>query len=582
MSLQAAGVASRPAFLRYSSRSSLVLLLGFGFCLLAIGIGLRDPWPADEPRFALIAKEMLQTGEFWFPRRAGELYADKPPVFIWLSALAIATTGSIQAGFLLPSLLAGLGTLGLVMDLVRRLYGSRTAWLTGATLLATAQFVMQAKSSQIDMVLTFFTTLGAYGILRNALLGPSRAWWLLAWVSVGLGILTKGVGFLPLFILPAWVWLAAKGRAPRLPWTDIGAGLLVMLGVIASWGLPMILMASFGDGELAAYRDNILFKQTEERYLASWHHLQPWYFYLVEVIPWAWMPMVLGLPWAVPAWCRRIRRHDAAVILPLSAVMLILVFFSLSPGKRGVYILPAVPLLAISMAPLLPGLWVTPVMQKTAGLLLAVVSALLLAAGVAGSIGLGSLDRLALRHGVAPWHWWIFLGVVGAMLLGWLRLRRGGLALAFWLVAYWVSWSTWGYLLLESVRSPRGMMQAVATITGPQGWVAMPNFEEEFLLQARQPMVHFGYGTPSSEQLSRAFAWLQQAPDMRWMLIRQDRRADLDCIKLEHSRDLGFQNRAYWWLIPGTAFAGCQGDEHAAPLFVAPTTLTPLDGGATF
>ena len=172
--------------------------------------------------------------------------------------------------------------------------------------------------------------------------------------------------------------------------------------------------------------------------------------------------------------------------------------------------------------------------------------------------------------------------MIGAMLLSRLRLRQGVLALACWLVTYWVSWSTWGYLLLDEARSPRGMMQAVFTITGPHGWVAMPNFEEEFLLQARQPMVHFGYATRSPEQLSRAFAWLQQAPATRWMLIRQDRRADLDCTRLEQSRDLGFQNRAYWWLIPGTAFAACPGDEHAAPLFVAPTTLTPLDGGLNF
>ena len=88
-----------------------------------------------------------------------------------------------------------------------------------------------------------------------------------------------------------------------------------MVGVVASWGLPMIVMASFGDDpELAAYRDNILFRQTGERYAASWHHLNPWYYYLVEVIPWAWLPLVLALPWALPAWWRRIRRGDARIV----------------------------------------------------------------------------------------------------------------------------------------------------------------------------------------------------------------------------------------------------------------------------
>ena len=83
----------RPAFLRYRDGGVhrhgylpwLVLVLVV-VAMLASGIGLRDPWPADEPRFALVAQEMLVTGKFWIPHRGGELYADKPPIFIWLTA----------------------------------------------------------------------------------------------------------------------------------------------------------------------------------------------------------------------------------------------------------------------------------------------------------------------------------------------------------------------------------------------------------------------------------------------------------------------------------------------------------------
>ena len=37
--------------------------------------------------------------------------------------------------------------------------------------------------------------------------------------------------------------------------------------------------------EYAAYRDEILFKQTVGRYAAAWHHVKPWYYFIVEVIP---------------------------------------------------------------------------------------------------------------------------------------------------------------------------------------------------------------------------------------------------------------------------------------------------------
>src|SRR5690349_16114033 len=34
--------------------------------IIGTGVGIRDPWPADEPRFALIARDMVATGEWLF------------------------------------------------------------------------------------------------------------------------------------------------------------------------------------------------------------------------------------------------------------------------------------------------------------------------------------------------------------------------------------------------------------------------------------------------------------------------------------------------------------------------------------
>ena len=77
--------------------------------MLAAGIGLRSPWPADEPRFAQVAREMVESGQWLFPMRGGEPYPDKPPLFVWLVALFYLATGQLKVAFLLPSALAGLG-----------------------------------------------------------------------------------------------------------------------------------------------------------------------------------------------------------------------------------------------------------------------------------------------------------------------------------------------------------------------------------------------------------------------------------------------------------------------------------------
>ncbi|MAM58930.1 MAG: hypothetical protein CMN25_16565 [Salinicola sp.] len=560
-------------------RRAWLLLMLFAVILLGIGIGLRDPWPADEPRFALNALEMLRTGQFWFPHRGGELYPDKPPVFMWASALSIALTGSVRLGFLIPTTLAALGCLVLVVDLSRRLYGRRLAIMSGLTLLAALQFVLQAKTAQIDMMLTFFTTLGTYGLLRHALLGPSKRWWLIGWGAMGLGIITKGVGILPLALLPAWLWLAHRGSVTRIGVKDLLQGLTVLMLCIAAWGVPMIIMATIsGDPALAAYRDNILFKQTGQRYAESWAHLAPWYYYLLEVLPWAWMPLVLAFPWAIPAWWRRLRRGDAKIILPLTAVVLIVIFFSLSPGKRGVYMLPTLPLLVMALVPLVPGLFGKRKLHWLGFTLLAALGGVFLLTGILGASGLTALQRVAERHDVVPWAWWITIGAIAMGLLIGFRPHRGLWALSAWLIVFWVSWSTWGYALQDPARSPRDMMGKVVEITGDGAWLAMPDFDEEFLLQSRQPTVHFGDGTRNRDQFSRAFAWLQ-ADSSRWMLAIQREAEDYSCIDRSQMHDLGMQNGDIWWLVPAGAVGTCHSDADAAPLFVAPTTLSNKQDG---
>ena len=144
---------------------------------------------------------MLRSGDWLIPRVGGDLYADKPPVYFWLLAASMAVTGSVRLGFLLPSLLAGLGTLLLVYDLLRRVRGREVAFAGALMLLVTFQFVWQARQAQIDATLCFFTTLGLYGLLRHLCAGPSIGWFCVGWAAAGVGIITKGVGFLPLLAL---------------------------------------------------------------------------------------------------------------------------------------------------------------------------------------------------------------------------------------------------------------------------------------------------------------------------------------------------------------------------------------------
>ena len=99
---------ARPLWL-HNARRELFLFGLFALLLLGLGIGLRDPWPSDEPRFALVAHWMVEHGQWLFPHRGHELYPDKPPVFMWLQALAYLLTGSWRVAFLLGTLVLPFG-----------------------------------------------------------------------------------------------------------------------------------------------------------------------------------------------------------------------------------------------------------------------------------------------------------------------------------------------------------------------------------------------------------------------------------------------------------------------------------------
>jgi 4-amino-4-deoxy-L-arabinose transferase-like glycosyltransferase len=86
-----------PEYLFSLSRNRLMLLLlALATVMIFTGIGLRSPWPADEPRFAEVAREMVASGQWLIPTRGGEFYPDKPPIFMWSIALFYWLTGNLK------------------------------------------------------------------------------------------------------------------------------------------------------------------------------------------------------------------------------------------------------------------------------------------------------------------------------------------------------------------------------------------------------------------------------------------------------------------------------------------------------
>ncbi len=115
----------------------------------------------------------------------------------------------------------------------------------------------------------------------------------------------------------------------------------------------MIAAKSHSTPDYAAYVDDLFFHQTAGRYLHSWDHANPFWFYLV-VITASWLPLSFAYIPAIPAWWRDVRDGEARMMFPLAFVVMFIVFFSFPTGKRDVYLLPALPMLALAIGPYLP------------------------------------------------------------------------------------------------------------------------------------------------------------------------------------------------------------------------------------
>lgn len=546
-------------------RLGLLLLLAALF--LGAGIGLRDPSPPDEPRFVLAAKAMVESGNWLVPYRGSEIYGHKPPPFMWAQALAYRAVGDWRIAFLLPSLLAALGTLWLVWDLAARLWHRGVAPYAALALLASLQFGLQAKRAQIDMLLVFLTTLALWGLLRALLLRPDwRAWWL-GGFAAGLGTVTKGVGFLPLLALLPATWAARRAAAGAV-WRPGGSGVGAVLAAFvlgtAVWLLPLLLvLLRSEDPQLQAYAGEILLRQTAERYANPWHHHQPAWYYL-QVMATLWLPGVLLSPWLLPAWRRRVRRRDPRQVVLLGWSALVLLFFSLSPAKREVYIFPALPALCLAAAPLLPGLLRHLAVQR---LLLAYVLVLSLLLLVTGGLGLLELGRWPARLLADPqfavadiravWIWLAAIGAAGtAAGLVW-RTRRAGRAALALSLALWAGYGLGVMPALNEASSSRGLMRLVGATIGPTDELGLVGWREQQLLQADRPAIDFGFERPLAAQWQAAGTWLAQSPGTRWvMTIAQPPGPCIDAVQVVPA---GRANRRDWLLVPGTAWrAGCE------------------------
>ncbi|HPD61739.1 MAG TPA: hypothetical protein PKV48_08295, partial [Thermodesulfobacteriota bacterium] len=204
------------------------------------------------------------------------------------------------------------------------------------------EFFWLGRRANIDMTLSFWVTLAITFFLLGLREGKkSRFFYLIPYVAMGIGVLTKGpVGFLLPFLTMV-VYLVVTKNFRHFKRLEIPWGLLIFILIIGAWLIP----ACIKGGE--EYTRTILFKQNVGRFTEAWSHAQPFYYYL-EVFPSGFIPWVVLLPGAL-LWglSKGQREHQLNFYFPLCWFLTIFIFFSLATGKRELYLLPLYPAAAL-------------------------------------------------------------------------------------------------------------------------------------------------------------------------------------------------------------------------------------------
>jgi 4-amino-4-deoxy-L-arabinose transferase-like glycosyltransferase len=316
-------------------------------------IGFVGP---DEPRYAWIARDMAETGDWVTPRLYGKPWFEKPPLLYWGSAIFFKLFGSSapEVAARLPSAISALlATLALAW-LAWRTYGEECArWLL--LLLPTsvgmigfshgAATDMPFASMLATAMVCGAVVLGLVETTENTPILPRTPWLALIFFGLflGLAVLAKGPAAVILCGGAVFLWAIFTER-----WRD--AFRLLHPTAMASFcltALPWYILCARRNPDF--FRIFII-EHNFKRYLTpEFQHVQPFWFYvpvlLVAFLPWSFL-VVIASASGIRELCRN-RQINALTCLILCWSSFCFVFFSISRSKLPGYVLPAVPAIAL-------------------------------------------------------------------------------------------------------------------------------------------------------------------------------------------------------------------------------------------
>lgn len=316
-------------------------------------MAFRDFTSDNELRYLSIVDEALRNHDFFAFYNHGIPYADKPPLYFWFLMLChliagrhcmwLAAMGSLLPAFGVIAVMQRWTSKrgGLLVVMKEQVAASRMMLMTCAYFLGAAVIL------RMDMLMCLFIVLSLYTFWKlYEGKGRNRDKWLFP-VYLFLALFTKGPLGILIPLCSTIVFLAIKRDIRQFPrfwgWRTWG----VLLGLCILW-----FASVYADGG-KEYLDNLLFHQTIDRAVDSFHHKRPFYYYLVAmwyiIAPWS-----LYVVGSIIADLRHPSSLPSIQQYFITISLTTLVLLSCISSKLQIYFLPAVPFMVYSAMISLP------------------------------------------------------------------------------------------------------------------------------------------------------------------------------------------------------------------------------------
>ncbi len=334
------------------TRTDVLLIAGFCAFLFFYGMGQFGLIGADEPRYAQVAREMLDRHDWITPVLGGRAWLEKPPLYYWQAMLAYSLFGVSDVSARLPAAVDATLLVIAVYLFFRRF--RRGVEVDAALITASCAGVIgYARAASMDMALasTFSAGMLAWWAWRES---EKRIYLALFYAFMALGMLAKGP-VAPFLAAAVIALFSLATREFRLVVKTLWLPGLLLFCVMA---LPWYFAVQMRNPQF--FREFILEHNLARFSSDLYHHRQPFWYYLpvtaLAFVPWT-VFVVAAFVQTVRTWWGERKSGSATPDLEWQFGLFVcgwltapVVFFSISQSKLPGYILPALPAGAVLLA----------------------------------------------------------------------------------------------------------------------------------------------------------------------------------------------------------------------------------------